>query len=121
MADTTGFYASLGRRLCDLRRKEGLTQQQLGARLEPAVTRASIANIEAGKQGVLVHTLVQLAKALNTEVADLIPSGIDRVPVADLRAKVQTELLAKLSVPHETSRRLAEKLLARPMIRRKAR
>ncbi len=49
-----------------------MTQGELAARLLPTVTRASIANLELGKQRVLAHTLVQLADALDVSVSDLL-------------------------------------------------
>ena len=118
MADPDAFYASLGRRIQDLRKAHGLTQEQLGSRIVPTVTRASIANIEAGKQGVLTHTLVQLALALATTPQDLLPRELgDEDP--SLRDRVQTELAKKLSVPAEKSRRLTEKLFAQTDERRR--
>ena len=67
------FYGELGRRLHRLRAAAGLTQEQLGARLAVPVTRASIANIETGKQRVLAKMLVDLATALAVDVTDLLP------------------------------------------------
>ena len=118
MAETDAFYASLGRCIQVLRNARGLTQEQLGSRIVPRVTRASIANIEAGKQGVLAHTLVQLARVLATTPQDLLPretSGED----PELRGRVQDELAKKLSVPAEASRRLTEKLFAQTDERRR--
>jgi transcriptional regulator with XRE-family HTH domain len=118
MADSDAFYTSLGRRIQDLRKALGLTQEQLGSRIVPAVTRASIANIEAGKQGVLTHTLVQLARALATTPQDLLPKdSIEEDPA--LRDRVQDELARKLSVPADKSRRLTEKLFAQTDERRR--
>ncbi len=118
MADLDAFYASLGRRIQDLRNARGLTQEQLGSRIVPAVTRASIANIEAGKQGVLTHTLVQLARALATTPQDLLPKELSDEDPA-LRDRVQNELAKKLSVPAEASRRLTDKLFAQTDERRR--
>jgi transcriptional regulator with XRE-family HTH domain len=118
MTDSDAFYASLGRRVQDLRKARGLTQEQLGSRIVPAVTRASIANIEAGKQGVLTYTLVQLAQALASTPQDLLPKSLgDEDPA--LRDQVQDELAKKLSVPADKSRRLTEKLFAQTDERRR--
>jgi len=119
MTELIGFYVPLGRRVQDLRKAKGLTQEELGSRITPPVTRASIANIEAGKQGVLAHTLVQLARALEVAAQDLLPrETVEEDP--KLRERVQNELTRKLSVPAEASRRLAEKLFAQPdSLRRK--
>jgi transcriptional regulator with XRE-family HTH domain len=118
MADPDAFYASLGRRIQDLRKARGLTQEQLGSRIVPAVTRASIANIEAGKQGVLTHTLVELARVLATTPQELLPKEMSDEDPA-LRDRVQDELAKKLCVPKEASRRLTEKLFAQTDERRR--
>jgi transcriptional regulator with XRE-family HTH domain len=118
MTDPDAFYASLGRRIQDRRKARGLTQEQLGSRITPAVTRASIANIEAGKQGVLTHTLVQLASVLSTTPEELLPKEMSDEDPA-LRNRVQDELARKLSVPAEASRRLTEKLFAQTDERRR--
>jgi transcriptional regulator with XRE-family HTH domain len=75
------------------RDKLHLTQQKVGDALEPRATRASIANIEAGKQRVLVHTLVQLASVLEVSVVDLLPERTDKSGV------VRQELMEKLGLP----------------------
>ncbi|MBN8648312.1 MAG: helix-turn-helix domain-containing protein [Caulobacterales bacterium] len=49
-----------------------MTQEALAAKI--GVSRASIANIESGRQKVLVHTLYELAAALQLHgVHDLLP------------------------------------------------
>jgi transcriptional regulator with XRE-family HTH domain len=105
------FYRTLGQRIHDLRNQRRFTQEYLGTLIVPPLTRASIANIEAGKQGVLTHTFVSIARAL-----DVAPEGLLRgdAPIKELRNKVQTELQKKLSVPHDASERLMHKLLEQP-------
>jgi transcriptional regulator with XRE-family HTH domain len=121
MAEADAFYSSLGRRIHDLRKARRLTQEQLGALLRPAVTRASIANIEAGNQGVLAHTLVQLARALAVTPEELLPNEAPPVEKPELRGRLQSELLEKVSVPPEASERLLQKLLAEPASSRRKR
>lgn len=90
------FYEELGRRVRLFREKCEMTQSELGQRLQPRVTRASIANIEAGSQRVLAHTLVQLAAILGTNVVDLTPAW-NREESAGKPEKVNLEEeLAKL-------------------------
>ena len=102
------FYTELGRSIQTQRVRLGLSQESLGAALHPRVTRASIANIEAGKQRILTHTLVQLAEALNTEITQLIPKK-----ESVLKALAPTRLEAQLAehkVPTKTIKRLRDQL-----------
>ena len=83
-----------------------MTQQALADALSPPATRASIANVEAGKQRVLAHTLVQLASALGTSVSDLLP--VSEEPRPDV---IRDELQQKLQLPNKDFRRIAAKLV----------
>lgn len=67
------FYEALGQQIRTVRDRSGLSQAALAKLLSPTVTRAAIANIENAKQRVLVHVLVDIARALKVEVADLLP------------------------------------------------
>ncbi len=90
-----------------------LTQDELGKMLNPTMTRASIANIEAGKQRVLAHTLVDLANALQLTLDDL-ASG------ADVRAaELEEELQQATGLGAKAAKARTEKILA-PKRRRKS-
>ena len=65
------LYKRLGTIIKERRRQIGLTQEQLSRQLE--VSRASLANIETGRQKVLVHQLYRLADKLDIEVTALLP------------------------------------------------
>jgi transcriptional regulator with XRE-family HTH domain len=98
------FYEALGSKIRDARDRLKMTQAQLGFALVPPSTRASIANIENGKQRVLAHTLVQLARALETKVEKLIPSEIlSGQPTA---SDVEEELKRKLNLAASQLRKL---------------
>jgi len=99
------FYKDLGLKVRALRSRQHFTQQQLGSLLTPQVTRASIANIETGKQRVLAHTLIQLAAALRVSVEELLP----RVRAGGI-AHIQEELSHKLALPNRQIDRLAQRL-----------
>lgn len=79
------FYAQIGQQIRLLREKRGLTQDALASLM--SLTRASIANIERGKQRMLAHSLVELASALGVTVADLLPSPTESS--VELSAAVQ--------------------------------
>lgn len=70
---TDGFYQQLGSRIRDARKAVGLTQAELAD--AAGLTRASVANIEAGRQKVLVHHLVSIAATTESSVASLLPGS----------------------------------------------
>lgn len=65
------LYSALGQLVRAARRQAGLTQDALAMRV--GLTRASINNIEHGRQKILVHTLFDLAGALGIAPAALLP------------------------------------------------
>src|ERR1700720_1113824 len=67
------LYEKLGRAIRSRREALKMTQSDLAKYLE--LSRASITNIELGKQSVLVDQLFRFAEALKTEPSNLLPSG----------------------------------------------
>jgi transcriptional regulator with XRE-family HTH domain len=65
------LYREIGRRIAKRRSILGLSQLQLAARL--GVSRPSLSNVERGAQRLLVNSLFEIAAALNTSPADLLP------------------------------------------------
>jgi transcriptional regulator with XRE-family HTH domain len=109
VAVTEPFYTQLGARVREWRVRRGLTQGELGTRLTPPVTRASIANLEVGKQRVLAHTLAQLSGVLGIAIADLVPPPPDD---ATRWAALEQELARALHLPRTRAARLTERLRA---------
>jgi transcriptional regulator with XRE-family HTH domain len=105
MAAIEGFYRQLGSAVRRRRIERGLTQGDVAARIVPAVTRASIANLELGHQRVLAHTLVQLSEILDVPVADLLTPSAG----ADWDAVISA-LETALKLPHTRATRLARRL-----------
>jgi transcriptional regulator with XRE-family HTH domain len=103
------FYIEVGRRIQGLRSSKGLTQAELGLRLDPPVTRASVANLESGRQRLLLHTFVQLAAILECELLDLVPAS-DEARVRDLQSDVAGELQV-LKIPHHARTRISRQLM----------
>ena len=66
------LYRHLGREVRHLREAAELKQEDLAARV--GLSRASIANIEAGKQAVPLHLLIAIAQTLDTTIDRLVPS-----------------------------------------------
>lgn len=111
-AQSEQFYRTLGATIRRRRDALELTQAALGARLNPPMTRASIANIEAGKQRVLAHTLVDIASALTLKLDDLVAS-------TDVGAAELVEELRRASgIDERTAAALTEKILAHGKRRR---
>lgn len=78
MNDQDAFYQEVGRRIREARkrRKPLLTQEALADMV--SLTRTSITNVEKGRQKFLLHTLADIAAALQVEPASLLPeSGAD--------------------------------------------
>jgi transcriptional regulator with XRE-family HTH domain len=73
--DPEALYRVFGRRLRDLREKRHVPQQELATL--SGLNRSSIANIESGKQRVLLHQVLQFAEALRVTVGELVPSTLD--------------------------------------------
>lgn len=65
------LYAEIGKLIRGRRSQLGWTQERLAKLL--AMSRASIANIENGRQKLLVHTLFDFAAVLQVEPAELLP------------------------------------------------
>lgn len=65
-----GIYQEFGRRLTQVRKSRKISQEELGEKLR--LSRASIANMEAGRQRILLHHLFQLADVLSVPVNDLV-------------------------------------------------
>jgi transcriptional regulator with XRE-family HTH domain len=102
------FYKELGRNIQTRRLRAGLSQEKLGAALRPRVTRASIANIEGGKQRILTHTLVQLAAALEVDVSLLIPKD-ENLRRAAAPSQLEAQL-AEHNVPSRVIKQLSAQL-----------
>jgi transcriptional regulator with XRE-family HTH domain len=66
------LYRRLGRAVAERRAELGLTQGQIAAQL--GLSRASVANLENGRQRIMVHQLYALANALKFKsILDLVP------------------------------------------------
>ena len=70
---TLALYKRIGSTIKVKRRVLGLTQQQLANQL--GISRASLANVETGRQRILVHQLYELAGQLSVNVSDLLPES----------------------------------------------
>ena len=101
--DQSEIYLHIGT-LVKMRRKElGLTQQKLASRL--GISRASLANVEVGRQSVLVHQLFDYAETLGLAPQDFLLrpvakklDGFGNIPLpADLKPSQKAQLARLIS------------------------
>ena len=87
------LYRLVGQRVREARTDRKVTQDNLAKAI--SLTRTSIANIEHGRQKLLLHTLCDIAAALQVEPATLIPDlescGELREPTAEDRENLSAE------------------------------
>ncbi|MEM7667323.1 MAG: helix-turn-helix transcriptional regulator [Pseudomonadota bacterium] len=77
LVEPQDLYVLFGRRVAEAREKAELTQQQLAD--EIGLSRASVANIEAGRQRIVLHQAIEISEALKlATVADLLPTDLIR-------------------------------------------
>lgn len=69
--DTEAIYRVFGRKLREVRVSKRVPQEELATL--SGLTRASIANIESGRQRVLLHQVVQFAETLGVDLATIVP------------------------------------------------
>jgi transcriptional regulator with XRE-family HTH domain len=90
-SDTSLFYKALGKLIRRKRDELDLSQSDLASKI--FLTRASVANIETGRQKLLAHQLYFIAQAL-----DLTPDGLlaeaaqQQLPVTSSELDVPTHI-----------------------------
>ncbi|MCG7400388.1 helix-turn-helix domain-containing protein [Caballeronia zhejiangensis] len=67
---TEDIYPLVGETIRTRRKRLSLTQDQLATKMQ--MSRASLANIEAGRQKILLHHLYSFAEALELDVKDFL-------------------------------------------------
>jgi transcriptional regulator with XRE-family HTH domain len=71
--DESAIYAQLGQLVRQHRERLNMNQETLGTAI--GLSRASIANIETGRQRIPLHHLYRLARALKVEAHSLLPTS----------------------------------------------
>jgi transcriptional regulator with XRE-family HTH domain len=66
------LYQAVGARIRKRRDELGITQQSLGEQV--GLSRTSVTNVEQGRQAILLHQLVQFARALGAEPSTFLPA-----------------------------------------------
>ncbi len=90
------LYRRLGRAVADKRRRLGLTQSAVADKL--GLSRASIANLENGRQRIMVHQLFALVNILRLKsILDLVPENwvppepLPNITISGLRLSPQQQ------------------------------
>ena len=87
--DEQSIYRELGRAVATRRKMVGLTQAEVAK--DVGISRASIANIESGRQKVLLHQVYGLVKALDLKaITELVPAVPPRKSSADAKERLST-------------------------------
>ena len=76
------IYEAFGVQVRERRTAMRLTQLELATLIK--LTRGSVANIEAGRQSVLLHQFLDIAAALGVKPAQLLPAR-EEVPISRRR------------------------------------
>lgn len=91
------FYIELGSRIKEKRKKLELTQEILAKEIN--ISRTALANIEAGRQQLLVHQLYLICSVLEISIETILPkleSGLIDAKLPDDLTKKQKEEILKL-------------------------
>jgi transcriptional regulator with XRE-family HTH domain len=96
------LYLRLGANITTARRDRNLTQTDLASAV--GLTRASISNLEAGRQRTPLHITIAIAQALGLDLADLLGE------VPPIAAPLPTSF-SRLRAPLEAARREIAALL----------
>lgn len=86
--EITSLDAALGDRLKLRRIKANFNQAELASRV--GLSRASISNIENGRQPVTIQTLWRIAQALGLTLRDLVPDDSEILPPPPLKQAAST-------------------------------
>lgn len=89
--DEEAFYKAFGEAVRRARKERGLSQDALASAV--GLKRTSIANIERGRQRLLLHTAWSIALVLRVKLIDLLPS----VPAASGTARAPAKLPSGLT------------------------
>jgi transcriptional regulator with XRE-family HTH domain len=78
------IYKEIGGIIRRLRRRHDLPQEKLANQLR--IARATLANIETGRQRILVHQLYAIAQVLKVKLSDLLPELPEKLDHSELEA-----------------------------------
>lgn len=74
LTDINDFYVFIGNKIREFRLKAEISQEEFAEKL--GLTRASIVNIEKGRQRPMLHTLFSISQILLVPVSNILPKEI---------------------------------------------
>ncbi len=92
-AERNRLYLFLGNKIVHLRSEKSYSQEELGQKVH--LSRASIVNIEKGRQHPPLHLLWEIAECLGVGIHDLLPTQSDLkidVDASGLRKEIRRQL-----------------------------
>jgi transcriptional regulator with XRE-family HTH domain len=87
--DESTIYAVLGELVREHREGQGMSQGALGKRI--GLSRASVANIESGRQRIPLHHLYRMADALGVRAHTLLPD-LDDLPSPHVERSINSTM-----------------------------
>ena len=109
MDDIQALYRAIGRKIYKARKRsvEELSQNKLAKRL--GISRASVVNIEAGRQHAPVSLLWRIANALGVELVTLIPRRRE-LGDSDSEVKLTEKMLRQIAAEAKGNTKLKRSL-----------
>jgi transcriptional regulator with XRE-family HTH domain len=102
-----GLYKVFGSAVSTRRKALGLTQAELAGKVK--MSRASVANIESGRQNILLHHVYALAAALDfTKVAELLPAMPQKPLGEGLRMTLSNQALSKQTLSQHAEAQVSD-------------
>lgn len=106
MADEA-LYKAFGNAVSTRRKALGLTQAELAGKVK--MSRASVANIESGRQNIVLHHVYALAAALDfTKVAELLPPMPQKPLGEGLKMMLSNQALSKQTLSQHAEAQVAD-------------
>lgn len=91
-AEIEPIYTAIGNAVMHARMRAGWTQQNLAGQV--GLARASIANVELGRQRLMLHQVLALADALSIPVGALLGVGVSAQRETGTRKELRDEIVA---------------------------
>ena len=106
------LYAEIGKRIKERREERQVTQEALSASID--ISRASISNIELGRQQTPISVLYAIAEHLGGEIMDLLPSMSELLIIASREVDGLESLLnSRNDFGDDTKQKISE-IIRRP-------